>query len=295
MALLIITKNEAEKILNLRESCKSGVPGAAEIKISLDLGLTLSSAYVKDDSVRIGVQEIPVSDFRNIKEDFCYVIEDNTLKKIAFFSGETNLYYKLLPTKDWPTVTMSSVPMHRHTGMSPKEDTFSKIKEIGPVKGNVLDTCCGLGYTAIMASKQAEEVHTFERDETMLHIAGLNPHSQGLFSGRKTGRTEKTGKKIIIHKEDVFSGITGFKDSYFDRIIHDPPTFKISPELYSAKFCGQLFRVLKKGGILYHYAPWPGKTKGNEFYKKIMKNLVECGFKNIEYHAGSSGVRAVKI
>jgi len=291
MTISIITKKEAESIISIKESDKSDIP---EIKISLDLGLTLSSVSIKDDFVHMGAQKIPISDFKNVKEDFCYLIEDNTLKKIAFFSDETNLYYKLLPTKDWPTVTMSSVPMHRHTGMSPKEDTFSKIKEIEPVKGNVLDTCCGLGYTAVMASKQAEEVHTFERDETMLHIAKLNPYSQELFSGSKTDKTEKTDKKIMIHEEDVFSGITKFKDGYFDRIIHDPPTFKISPELYSIKFYSELYRVLKKSGILYHYAPWPGRTKGNEFYKKIIKDLAGCGFKNCQYHAASSGIRALK-
>jgi predicted methyltransferase len=250
------------------------------------LGRTKTKVIVKEDTVLFNDKEILLEEFKKVKEGACYIVdEDNLVKQISFFSDETNLYYKLVPTGSWPTIKLSSVPMHRHIGVSPKKDTESKIKDVWPVRGIVLDTCCGLGYTAIMASKNAEKVHTFERDENVQRIAHYNPYSQELFDN----------KKIEIHLESVDLGIKNFSNEYFNRIIHDPPTFKISPELYSDEFYKELYRVMKKGAILYHYAPWPGKLKGNEFYKKIICKLEQVEFKKIEYHESSSGIRALKL
>src|SRR3989344_3799548 len=201
----IITKKEADRILKVE----------GETIVSLDLGISQSKIIIKDGFALIGENKIPIEDFKKAKEGCCYAVEDNQLKKIAFFSEETNFYYKLLPTKDWPTFTLSSTPMHRHANLSPKEDTMLKIKEISPVIGNVLDTCCGSGYTAITAAKNAEHVFTFEKDSNVLFLAKFNPYSRELFSN----------KKIDIFEEDIFEGIKKFKSCFFDRIVHDPPTF----------------------------------------------------------------------
>jgi len=80
------------------------------------------------------------------------------LEKISFFSEETNRFYKLIPTSDWPTITISSVPMHRLS--SPKNDTENKINLLKPF-GYVLDTCMGPGYTAILSARRAKKVITF--------------------------------------------------------------------------------------------------------------------------------------
>jgi uncharacterized protein len=272
----VITLKEAKKILGARED---------KISLSLDLGLTSQEIKIKEGIANLGNFKIPIEEFKKAKEETCYIVdEDKILKQIAFFSIEANLFYKLHPTSDWPTIKISSVPMHRHIKVMPKEDTELKIKEVFPVKGIVLDTCCGLGYTAIMASKFAEKVHTFERDENVLRIASFNPHSEKLFNN----------PKIELHKESIFDAIKKFPDNYFDRIIHDPPTFKISPELYKIEFHQQLLRVLKTKGIIYHYCPNPGKTKGAHFYIKIVKQLIEIGFKKVEYHEWSSGIGALK-
>jgi predicted methyltransferase len=271
----IITYREAEKILKAKEK---------EVEISLDLGLTLSKVQIEGNSVVIAGNRIQIDALKKVKDNVCHFIEENELKKTALYSDETQLYYALVPTKDWPTIKLSSTPMHRHISVSPKEDTISKIHEIEPVKGNVLDTCCGLGYTAIVAAKKADEVYTFERDKNILLVASYNPHSQQLFSN----------KKIRIFEQDVFEGIEQFNDDFFDRIIHDPPTVTISPDLYSDEFYVQLFRVMKQPGILYHYSPNPGKLKGREFYRTIIKKLSAAGFRKIEYSDKSSGVRAVK-
>jgi predicted methyltransferase len=136
-----------------------------------------------------------------------------------------------------------------------------------------------------MSAKYADEVFTFERDDNVIGLCRLNPFSQELF----------TNKKIKLKEASIFDEISKLKSESFDRIIHDPPTFKVSPELYSDGFYKELYRVMKKGGILYHYAPAPGKTKGKAFYENIIKHIkAATEFKNIAYHEKSSGIRAVK-
>src|SRR3989344_4903975 len=178
----------------------------------------------------------------------CYLIQNNSLIKIQLFSDETNRFYKLVPTKDAPTIEISGIRMHITKEMTPIGDTKRKIESVAPVKGMVLDTCMGLGYTAIMASKQADFVVTCEKDENVIEIARLNPWSRELFDN----------KKISILKTDVFEEIKAFKSEMFDCIMHDPPRLSLSVNLYSLEFYRQLFRVLKKNGKWYHYTGSPG-------------------------------------
>ena len=275
MTYAIISKREAVRIMLSKEG---------QSKISLSLGKDEETIEIKEGNAYIRGNIIPLSEFKTCKEDCLYVIDENQLKKAAMFSDETNFYYKLYPTSDWPTLMLSSTPMHRYTHMSPKKDTETKIKEISPVKGVVLDTCCGLGYTAIMSSKYADKVYVFERDPNVIHVASFNPYSQELFGN----------PKIELKNIDVMDWIGEFTDNMFDRIVHDPPTFKYSPDLYSKAFYKELYRVLKKDGIMYHYAPAPHKTRGEEFHLKIVAGLKAVGFKDVKYSEASSGVVAKK-
>lgn len=270
----VITKQTADMIAAAKD----------EVTVSLDLGQTRTAVRIHQNVVEVDGKKIPKDLFKNLKEHFLYALEDNQVKRIAFFAEDTQIYYKLVPTKDWPTFTLSSTPMHRSTHLSPKEDTKRKIQLISPIKGNVLDTCCGSGYTAIMAAKYASEVHTFEKDDHVLRLAEYNPYSQELF----------TNKKINLHKQDITEGIEQFKNNTFDRVIHDPPTFKRAPELYHPRFYAELWRVLKPNGILYHYAPLPDKTKGRQFYLLILKKLKKAGFRDVQYNEGASGIKATK-
>ncbi|MCX8178583.1 MAG: hypothetical protein N3D75_02000 [Candidatus Aenigmarchaeota archaeon] len=74
---------------------------------------------------------------------------------IQFYSDETRKFYKLVETENWPTVVISGIRMHRTEKIDPKKDSFLKLKSLGKIKGRVLDTCCGLGYTAILSSKKS--------------------------------------------------------------------------------------------------------------------------------------------
>ena len=82
--------------------------------------------------------------------------------KLNFFSSFTNRYYSLMPTEAAPTMLISGIPMHRIKGTNPMEDTRQKLKALGRANGLVLDTTTGLGYTAILAAKTANEVITIE-------------------------------------------------------------------------------------------------------------------------------------
>jgi len=196
------------------------------------------------------------------------------MEKIKFYSEKTKRFYKLVKTKTWPTLEISGIHMHRIKEVDPKTDSELKLKVLGKVYGKVLDTCTGLGYTAILAAKQkdVEKVFTFEKDENVIYIARKNPFSKELF----------TNKKIELKIADTFFEIKKIPDEFFDFIIHDPPRISLAPELYSLEFYKELFRVLKLGGKIFHYIGKPGIKSGKNYLRGIVKRLKLAGFKNIE-------------
>lgn len=215
------------------------------------------------------------------------VLSLTEMTKIQFFSHKTRKFYQLVPTRTIPTLKISGVPMHRHIRIDPLQDTLLKIKAVKPY-GVVLDTCTGLGYTAIYAAKlpEVKKVITIEKDENVLKIAKLNEASKELF----------TNQKIKIFHADVTKKIKSFPNDFFDCIIHDPPTFVLAPELYCLNFYQQLYRVLKKNAKIWHYCPDPGKMKGKSKLKsRIIKNLKSAGFKNVRYDEKSSGIIAKRV
>jgi len=220
-------------------------------------------------------------------------VEENkkkhTRKKqaIQFFSYETNKFYQLVPTATIPTLKISGVPMHRFAKIDPLRDTLLKIKALKP-RGIVLDTCTGLGYTAIYSAKNSkvEKVITIEKDANVIEIAKLNPASSELFKN----------KKIELIVGDASEKIKSFPTEFFDCILHDPPTFVMAPELYSLTFYKELHRVLKKNGRIWHYCAKPGKLKGKEkkLRARIIKNLRVAGFVILGYDEKSCGIIAKK-
>jgi predicted methyltransferase len=252
--------------------------GEGKIKISLDLGKSISYATVEGDKVVFPSGEIITIDEvkKIIKNDHCcFFLEDNTIKKVALFSDETNRFYKLLPTGEntWPTLEISGIRMHVTRRYSPKEDTMEKLSYVTPCTGTVLDTCSGLGYTAIMAAETANLVYSFEKDANVIIVEKYNPWSSELFLSTKI-------KQI---NDDVFIGIKKINDCMFDRIIHDPPRLTLATTLYSQEFYIQLFRVLKPAGKIYHYTGDPGsKARGLDIRAGIMERMTRAGFINLK-------------
>ncbi|RLE63789.1 MAG: SAM-dependent methyltransferase, partial [Thermoprotei archaeon] len=131
--------------------------------------------------------------------------------------------------------------------------------------------CTGLGYTAIYSLKRrASTVVTIEKDPYVLEIARYNPWSRELAS-----------EKIEIILADASKYIRELQDESFDRIIHDPPRFALAGELYSLEFYKELYRVLKNGGVLFHYTGAPGVKKGFKFQSSVAARLRRAGFLRI--------------
>lgn len=267
---MILDHSQAQQLLAALKA------GLKETEISLDLNKTMSKIEIQNNEfIFPDSQKVDESQLKKPMKDSnsCFLIRDNSLVKIQLFSAETNRFYKLVPTNDAPTIEISGIRMHATKDITPMQDTQRKIESISPIKGNVLDTCMGLGYTAIAASKSADFVFTCERDENVLEIAKYNPWSKELFNN----------KKISILKTDVFEEIKTFKSNMFDMIIHDPPRLSLATELYSLEFYKQIFRVLKNNGKLYHYTGSPGaKNRNVNLSGNVSKRLRQAGFKDIE-------------
>jgi predicted methyltransferase len=255
--------------------------------ISLDLGLTQAEVALEKDGVLLNAgQWLPWEDLEEIdrNDSACYVVEDNQAHKIQRFSEYLNRAYSLLPTTGAPTLLVSGIIMHRIKGTDPHRDTLSKIHTIAPFTGRVLDTCTGLGYTAIEAAKTAAEVITVELDPKVLEIARLNPWSRQLFGNPK------------IHQlvGDSFDEIEAFADGSFARIIHDPPTLSLAGDLYSGEFYRHLYRVLQHRGRLFHYIGDLESRSGRNVVRGVVRRLQEAGFGRIVRKPRAFGVVAYK-
>ncbi|MCD6503262.1 MAG: methyltransferase domain-containing protein [Euryarchaeota archaeon] len=178
-------------------------------------------------------------------------------------------FYKLVPTEKAPTVEINGIRMHRTKDLDPWEDAKRKVSQI-KVRGTVLDTCMGLGYTAIWARKLgASTVISVEKDENIIFLASLNPWSSEVFND----------PNINVIKGDVFYVVQYIRDETIDAIIHDPPRISLAGELYSAEFYRELYRILKPGGFLYHYVGRPGaRYRGKNYIRGVMLRLSRSGF-----------------
>jgi len=261
--------------------------GLRTSQISLDLGLTTSQVSLEPDGVVFpdgqrlsweGVGEI------NENESVCFVIEDDEEFKIHSFSESLSRFYSLMPTGGAPTLLISGILMHRVKGIDPHRDTLKKMRTIAPITGRVLDTCTGLGYTAIEASKTAEQVITIELDPVVLEVARLNPWSRKLF--------EQPRIQQVVG--DAFDEVQDLEDKSFSCIIHDPPMFGLAGDLYSGAFYHDLYRLLRHRGRLFHYVGDLESRSGRNVVKGVVRRLGEAGFARIVRKPGAFGVVAYK-
>ncbi len=237
--------------------------GEKEIEASLDLGLTKINVKLYSQGFTIGKKKIEFPRLRERDND-AYLLVKNKLEKVQFFSPETNMLYKLIPTSFRPILQCSGTSMHK------KE--FVERVEADKLTGKVLDAGTGLGYTTIAAAKTAEEVITIEKDKNVILMAKYNPYSQELFSGKNIKRLMGN----IVQK------ITAFPDGEFDFVIFDAGTPKSSDDFFSLKNYQQAERVLKRNGKLYHYLPKHHLQRGRDFGGEAIERMRRAGFKLIE-------------
>jgi len=266
---------------------KAKKQGQQSIEISPDLALTKVTVTLTPNGVEFPNGEH--LDWQSIEkisksEVNCFILENNTIRPIQVFSEYTNRVCSLMPTKGAPSMLIAGFVMHRIKDIDPMQDTRRKIAAISPIAGRVLDTATGLGYTAIEASKTSDEVITIELDPGAQEIARLNPWSQALFNN----------PKIQQVMGDAFEVVQTFEGESFSRVIHDPPTFSLAGELYAGAFYRQLYRVLKRGGRLFHYIGDPNSKASGGVTKGALRRLQEAGFARVIRKPEAYGVVAYK-
>jgi len=183
--------------------------------------------------------------------------------------------------------------MHRVPGPTgahpaPEQDADNRIRFLGLAPGErVLDTCAGLGYSALAALRAGGIVTALEADENVQTIASYNPWSWPFFEAVKTG-------KIELRTADCFEALKEMGGNSFDAILHDPPRYGVAPLLYSGPFYEQAFRVLEEDGKFFHYTGKPHEKNGAGIRKGVITRLRKAGFRNIEWNEECLGFRAGK-
>ncbi len=256
---IILSYVQARPILEAR---RKGLPS---IEVSPDLGLTMVMVSIRPEGVvfpsgeQLGWKSIEKICKSTVN---CFVVEHDGVRPIQVFSETTNRVCSLMPTEKAPSMLIAGFVMHRIKDIDPYADTLRKIAAIAPVVGQMLDTATGLGYTAIEAARTAE----------------------GLFDN----------PKIRQVMGDAFEVVQTFEDQSFSRIIHDPPTFSLAGELYSGEFYRQMFRVLKRGGRLFHYVGDPNSKASGGVTRGVIRRLREAGFARVVRRPEAFGLVAYK-
>lgn len=227
-------------------------------RLSLDLGKTVT--IVTDELEGVPLEEI--------KGEFVYAWDGKVLWKVAVFDRGL---YRLRMMKGKPILEIDGLRMHL---LKDFEDVLEYseqvVKKLDVGKQDiVLDTCMGLGYTAIAAAKKARKVVAIELSPAVIAMARWNPWSQKLFGSENIE---------IVEEESCSEYIRGMGEGVFTRIIHDPPRFSKAGELYSGEFYRRLRKVCKKGGLLFHYVGSLGKKK-RDIGREVAFRLEKAGWK----------------
>lgn len=249
-------------------------------EISLDLGISRCVVhFIAPDKFIINERLIllPENLFFEDESRSIFICENNSWKKWHIFDEQTNKFYKMIyvaPAKP-PTIEISGIKMHITQNSDPAQDTSCKIKSFKYLRGLVLDTCTGLGYTAIASAQNSAVlmVYTCENDINVHRLSRQNPWSQSLFSNPKI-------KPMLMSVDQL---VTFVPSKFFDSIIHDPPRYGLATELYSPSFYQNLYRILKKGGELYHYTGDPQRRiRRIPLAIDTQRRLKEIGFRAVK-------------
>ena len=182
------------------------------------------------------------------------------------------------------TLEIDGVRMHP-AGASPQAAAKAMVARLRLRRGGrVLDVCTGLGYTAIAEAAEGCSVVTVEVDERVVEAARSNPASAGLFGNPLV-------KRFL---GDALSFVASLEAAGFDAVLHDPPRFSFAGELYSQAFYEELFRVLKPGGVLFHYTGKPGEKRGVSFRKGVAERLRAAGFIGVAWCEAEQGFSALR-
>lgn len=261
--------------------------GAHTARTSLDLGLSAVE-------VRLDVDGAVLPDGTHLQwnvvgriadsDSACFTVDRGIATAIQAYSEAFQRAYSLYPTASAPTMLVGGKPMHRIKDTNPRLDTLAKVRAAAPIYGMVLDTCTGLGYTAIEAAKTAALVTTIELDPAAQQIARANPWSAALFDN----------PRIVQIIGDAAVVIQGFETGSFNVIVHDPPMLSLGGELYSKEFYHEAYRVLKAKGRMFHYVGNPESGSGATVTRGVIQRLRAAGFHRVVPRPEAFGVLALR-
>lgn len=256
------------------------------ICLSLDLNLSEKEWQLEADRLLLDPDTYidmkclnTISSFKNK----IFIFQNNCLLPVEVRSDG---YYKLVPTNSAPTLEINGIKMHRSKDIDPLTDAKLKAELVVTAEDLILDTCGGLGYSAVFALKAgAKKVISMEKSPAVLTIRSLNPWLKKYADPRLE----------LIHG-DITREIDGFENEQFNSVIHDPPRFtSATGDLYGKKFYAALFRVMAPGSKLFHYTGSPKKIKAKDnFIKNTMKRLEHSGFRKVHFHDNLQGIYAEK-
>ena len=277
----VLSAAQAEELFQAKAA------GQQRFMASLDLGLSRQEVWLGPDGVGSGRQ--PLLDWRQLRaivdsENKCFRVLDGRCEEIRGYSESSRRTFSLFPTADAPALLISGFTMHRLKDISPRRAALEMIRAAAPVRGRVLDTATGLGYTAIVAAQSAAAVISIELEPGSLEMARANPWSQELFHH----------PAIRLVRGDSSEEIAAFADGYFSVIIHDPPSMSLAGDLYSGAFYRQAWRVLAANGRMFHYLGNPESETGGRLLKGVVRRLQAAGFRRIIPKSSAFGVLACK-
>jgi len=260
----LLTRDVAEAMAAARDA------GGVTWTGSLDLGRSTGEASLGPDTWRWRNVDYPWPG--KLKDRSIYAWDGDGFDVVSCFSGSL---IKLVPTT-WgvPTFEIDGIKMLPTSKESPLDDARRKVALVEPRGKRVLDTCGGLGYfAACCLDAGVAHIQSFEKNADVLWLRTLNPWSPDPDSAEAAGR-------LRLEHADVAEAIAGLADASFDALLHDPPRFGIAGELYSQAFYGELARVLRKGGRLFHYTGSPNKlTSGRDVPSEVARRLEKAGFR----------------
>ena len=256
------------------------------VSLSLDLNLSEKMWEIEtdrlllDNDTFVAIKKLePILSFKNK----IFIFQNNALTPIEVRSDG---YYKLVPTTSAPTLEINGIKMHRSKDIDPLTDARLKTQLVVAENDQVLDTCGGLGYSALFALKAgAKKVISTEKSRSVITIRNQNPW----FNLHED-------KKLELIHTDITREIDRFDNGMFNSVIHDPPRFtSATGDLYGKKFYTALFRVMASRSKLFHYTGSPKKIKTQDkFIKNTLKRLELSGFKALCFHDNLQGLYAQK-
>jgi len=244
--------------------------GEAKVTVSLDLNRTRSVVHMITTGIRFpDGSDLALKHVQSLlrKGLRVYMAEKGTLTPVE---RRGRFYYKLMATASAPTLEISGIKMHRTQGCCPYAQAEAIVRTVVRAGDRVLDSCGGLGYTAMWAARLgAERVVSIEHDLDVLEMARLNPWSEEYFFD----------SRIDVIPEDVTAYMAAQPSGSFDAVVHDPPHISRAGELYGRDFYFELSRALTATGRLYHYVGVPFSRKGHkDIHEGVAERLGNVGF-----------------